>query len=60
MSSGIQQTVESSVHLEILSHVFRKGTKSDTRKVIDRKLRVFGLSNVNMSIQSALISGSVK
>ena len=36
ISSGIEQTVECSAHFEMLARALSKGTKSDTRKVIDR------------------------
>jgi hypothetical protein len=39
ISSGIEQTVKCLAHLEMLAHVLSKGTKSDTRKVIDREPR---------------------
>ena len=41
VNSDIEQTVECSAHLEMLAHVFSKGTESDTRKVIDRVPRIF-------------------
>jgi hypothetical protein len=60
ISSDIEQIVKCLAHLEMLAHFFRKGTKSDTRKVIDREPAFLGLSNGNMPVHSALTSGSPK
>ena len=60
ISSGIRYTIEHLTHLEMLAHIFRKGTKSDTRKVIDSEPCVPGLSNGNMPVHNALISASAK
>jgi len=41
ISSGIEQTVECSAHLEMLAYLFGRVNKSDTRRVIDREARAF-------------------
>ena len=41
ISSGTEQIVRWSDHLEMLARLFRKGTKSDARKEIDRERHVF-------------------